>query len=85
MEKLISEYVSRMKKEDVLKFATLNGVTLNDDELEIVYKYAKEDWRTICFGNPREILDNLKKQINFESYKKIEALYVYFKNRYSNL
>lgn len=83
-EKLISEYVSRMTIDDVRNFAIQNGVSLNEDELSIVYNYAKTEWRTIVFGNPRGILDDLKNKINPISYQKIESLYVYFKNKYSN-
>lgn len=83
-EKLIGEYVNRMTIDDVSSFAIQNGVTLSSEELNIVYNYAKKEWRTIVFGNPREILDDLKLKINPVSYQKIEALYVYFKNKYSN-
>lgn len=83
-EKLISEYVNRMTITDVRNFAIQNGVTLSEEELNIVYNHAKNNWRTIIFGNPREILDDLKNKINIVSYQKIEALYVYFKNKYNN-
>ena len=84
-EKLIGEYVSRMTINDVRSFAIKNGVTLSEEELTIVYNQAKNEWRTIIFGNPRGILDDLKSKINPTSYQKIESLYVYFKNKYSNL
>jgi len=83
-ERLISEYVNRMTLDDVNKFALQNGINLKDDELKLVYTYIKNDWRTICFGNPRGILDDLKSKIDINSYSKIESLYMFFKNRYSN-
>jgi len=83
-DKLINEYVSRMNIEDVRKFAIKNGITLSEEELNIVYNHAKNNWRTICFGNPRAILDDLKRKINPFSYQKIESLYIYFKNKYNN-
>jgi len=83
-ERLINEYVNRMTLDDVNKFALQNGINLKDDELKIVYTYIKNDWRTICFGNPRGILDDLKSKIDINSYSKIESLYMFFKNRYSN-
>lgn len=81
-ERLISEYVNRMTLEDVSKFAFNNGINLNNEELNLIYNYIKTDWHTICFGNPRAILDNLKNKLDNHSYQKIESLYVYFKNRY---
>ena len=83
-ERLISEYVNRMNIDDVRNFAIQNGVALSEDELIIVYNAAKTEWRTIVFGNPRPILDDLKTKINPTSYQKIESLYIFFKNKYSN-
>lgn len=83
-EKLINEYVNRMTINDVNKFAIQNGINLNNDELNLIYTYIKNDWRTIVFGNPRRILDDLKNNLNQESYSKIENLYTFFKERYSN-
>ena len=81
-EKLISEYVNRMTIDDVNKFALKNGIILKDDEIKLIYDHIKKNWRTIVFGNPRGILDELKSKLDNNSYQKIEALYVYFKNLY---
>jgi len=81
-EKLIQEYVNRMNINDVKDFASKNGIILNDEEINLIYNQIVNNWRTIAFGNPRGILDDLKAKINPESYQKIENLYVFFKNRY---
>lgn len=81
-EKLISEYVNRMTIDDVNNFALKNGIILKDDEIKLIYDHIKKNWRTIVFGNPRGILDELKNKLDNNSYQKIEALYVYFKNLY---
>ena len=80
-EKLISEYVNRMTIDDVNNFALKNGIILKDDEIKLIYDHIKKNWRTIVFGNPRGILE-LKSKLDNNSYQKIEALYVYFKNLY---
>ena len=74
-----------MTIQDVNNFAIKNGIELNDNELNIIYNYVKKEWRTIVFGNPRNILDDLKAKLNTNTYAKIEALYLFFKDRYSNL
>ena len=84
-ERLISEYVNRMNIDDVSKFATQNGISLNEKELNIIFNYIKKEYMTICFGNPRPILDDLKTKINPVSYQKIESLYIFFKEKYGNL
>ncbi len=81
-ERLISEYINRMTLDDVNNFAVKNGIILKDEEVKLIYNYIKSDWRTIVFGNPRGILDDLKEKLDNTSYRKIETLYIYFKNRY---
>ena len=81
-ERLISEYINRMTLDDVNNFAVKNGIILKDEEVKLIYNYIKSDWRTIVFGNPRGILDDLKEKLDSTSYQKIESLYIYFKNRY---
>ena len=44
---LITEYVKRIKKEDVYNYALKEGVTLENYELDIIYDYIKKDYKTI--------------------------------------
>ena len=81
-ERLINEYVNRITLEDVNNFALKNGIILKDKEVKVIYDHIKNNWRTIVFGNPRGILDDLKEKLDSTSYQKIESLYIYFKNRY---
>lgn len=83
-EFLIKNYISRLTSNDIDNFAKKHGIELNEKELNIVEQHIKNDWRTIIYGNPRPILDNLKNKLNNIQYKKIENLYVEFKNKYEN-
>lgn len=81
-ERLIEQYVSRMTINDVSNFAVKNGVNLNQDEVEMLYNKIVNNWKTIVFGNPRCLLDELKEKLDLQTYQKIENLYIFFKNRY---
>lgn len=83
-EFLIKNYISRLTSNDIDTFAKKHGIELNEKELNIVEQHIKNDWRTIIYGNPRPILDNLKNKLNNIQYKKVENLYVEFKNKYEN-
>jgi len=76
---LISQYVKRLNKEDINKFAIKQGVTLTDEELDIIYNYVKKDYKTFIYGNPRAILDEVKTKVKPFTYSKIENLYQQFK------
>jgi len=79
---LIQEYIERLTPNDVNNFAISNGIILKEEELTLVYNHIIKNWRTIIYGNPRPILDDLKKNLDNVAYQKIEALYTHFKNRY---
>lgn len=76
---LISEYVKRLKKEDIANFALKQGVTLDKDELDLIYNHVKNDYKTFIYGNPRPILDDVKTKVKPLTYNKIETLYQQFK------
>ena len=84
VEKLISEFVTRMTINDIKNFAQENGITLKNNEAELIFKYIKSDWRTLIYGNPRPILDEIKVKMNIDTYNKAEKLYIYFKEKYKN-
>ena len=83
-EKLIRNYVDRVTINDVDSFSKTYGIILNEKELNLIFKYVKNDWHTIIYGNPRTILDDLKKNLDSFSYSKIEQLYIHFKEKYKN-
>ena len=71
---LIKEYVSRMKKEDINDFALKQGLILSDKELDIIFNYIKDNYKTILYGNPKEILLDIKKEVEPLTYNKIDRL-----------
>lgn len=77
---LISEYVKRLKKEDINNFALKQGVTLDKNELDLIYNHVKNDYKTFIYGNPRPILDDVKMKVKPLTYNKIETLYQQFKD-----
>lgn len=78
---LISEYVKRLTKEDIVKFAASQGTILEEQELNTIYTYIKERYKTFIYGNPRPILDELKQKVKPMTYNKIENLYGQFKDK----
>ena len=78
---LITEYVNRLKKDDITNFALKQGIVLDNDELDIVYSYIKNNYKTIIYGNPRDILLEIKAKVKPLTYNKIEGLYIRFKDK----
>lgn len=80
---LIGEYVKRLTKEDITKFAYKQGITLKDKELNIIFNTIKENYKTLIYGNARNILDDLKDKVEPLTYNKIITLYKEFKEKIS--
>lgn len=78
---LIGEYVNRLKKDDIVKFALKQGIILEDSELDTIYNYIKKDYKTFIYGNPRAVLDEVKAKVRPLTYNKIENLYQQFKDK----
>ena len=84
LQRMIEEYINRLTKDDVIRFSNENGIELNDSELDIIYNHVKNDWKTIIYGNPKPILENIKQNTNNITYQKIENLYTKFYEKYKN-
>ena len=57
---LISEYVNRLRKSDIIYYAEKQGISLDKEEVELIYNYIKKDYKTIIYGNPKDILNEIK-------------------------
>ncbi len=78
---LITEYIKRLKKSDIIYYAENQGITLDNEELDIIYDYIKNNYKTIIYGNPKEILEEIKYKVKPITYNKIENLYIKFKDK----
>lgn len=82
--KMIEKKVNSLTKDDVVKMARDENITLNDNEVDIIYKYVKNDWRTLIYGDSNIIFSQLKNQINPNAYDKIKALFDFYRDKYKN-
>jgi hypothetical protein len=80
-EFLIKEFVNRLTIDDIKNFSNKKGIEVNEKEIRIIYDYIKKYWRTIVYGNPKEILNELKEKVSETTYNKIEKLYIEFKEK----
>ena len=84
IQRLIENYVNRLTKDDVNAFGIQNGIELSDNELNIVYNHVKQNWKTIVYGNPKPILEDIRQNTSDITYQKIENLYTKFYEKYKN-
>jgi len=83
MNKLfIYEYIKRIKRDNIIKFAGDQGIQLDDYELDIIYNYIKNDYRRIL-SNPLDVLEEAKEMLSDSTYQKLLELYDKYKDKIS--
>ena len=76
----IYEYISRIKKEDLINYSMRIGIDLNNNDLEVIYYYLKNEYRRF-FNNPQEIFDEIKGKISEHTYDGLMDLYNKYKDK----
>lgn len=80
MNKLIVyEYINRIKYEDLINYCNNKNITINNKDLDIIYKYIKNDYKRF-FNNPEEILNEAKYKLSTNTFNEIIKLYNQYKN-----
>lgn len=79
MYKLIEHYINKLTKEDIIDFSIKNDIILNNDELIYLYKIIKEKYKILLNGDT-SIFNEIKDNININTYNKIIELYNKYKN-----
>ena len=75
---LISEYISRLTKENIYSFGIKQGITMQSNDLDIIYYYIKNKYQEF-FNKPDIILKEIKPQITNQAYDIIINLYNKYK------
>lgn len=74
---LIQSYIDKIKLDDIRQFAIRQNVFLEDDELQVIYNYVKNDNERF-FKNPDGVLMEIKGKVKEDTFTVISELY----NRY---
>ena len=79
---IIYEYINRLNRDNIVKFCNLKGISVNDKEIDIIYKYIKNEYKRF-FNNPNDVLDEIKHQVSDNTFMEIMKLYNKYKNKIS--
>ena len=84
MINFIKNYINNINIYDLNIFLNINDIYLNDNELNILYDYLKNDWYTFIYEDPTYILNDLKNKITVDKYNKLYDIYIKEKEKYRN-
>lgn len=77
---IIYEYMKRITKGDILKYSNSLGVSINNNELDIIYNYITKDYKRIL-NQPEIILNEAKNLLTQNTYHVLETLYYQYKDK----
>ena len=83
-EKLIQKYVDMLSTSDIIKFAKSNHVVLSDNEVNIIYRAIKNEWKTIIYGDYRSILNQYRDSFTVDKLNKMEQFILLYKDKYKS-
>ena len=81
---MITEYINKLKKEDINNYAQKQGIKLDKEELDIVYNYIKTNYKNIIYYPIEKTLSEIKYKVKPLTYTKIEELITKYKNIIDN-
>ncbi|MCX4248264.1 MAG: hypothetical protein OSJ65_00705 [Bacilli bacterium] len=74
MLNVVKNYVSMLKKEDIIKFANKNNLKVSEGEIDFIYKFIKEN-HEYYLKNPNMLdLSKYKDKFSCENYAFLENL-----------
>lgn len=75
----IYEYINRLKRDDIIKFCNYKNISIQDNEINVLYSYIKNDYKRF-FNNPEDVLNEIKTKVSNNTYMEIMKLYNQYKN-----
>lgn len=80
---MIYQYVKKLTKEDIVKFAVSQNIQLKTCELNLIYDTLKNNLDDL-FIDENKVLDKIKDKLEITTYLKIKELIVFYKKKYKN-
>ena len=79
-KQLIYSYISKLTKEDIIKFINNQNFSIEENEIDLIYNYIKTNPETII-NNKELVLNDAKKLLKPDTYNNLTTIY----NKYINI
>lgn len=77
-QSFIKNYINKLKIEDIYNFCIKEGITPNDKDIEVVYRYIKT-YQEKLLSDPLFYINDIKNKISSYSYNEVLRLYSKYK------
>lgn len=79
---LISEYIKKLTINDIINYGLKNNIVIKENDANTLLIYAKKHYKTFIHGDPTDLIKELKKKLEPNTYKEAYKLYIINKNKY---
>lgn len=79
---LVGEYIKKININDIINYGLKNNITISSNDAVILLDYAKKHYKTFMYGDPTNLLKELKKKLASDTYKEAYKLYIINKSKY---
>lgn len=79
---LVGEYIKKLNINDIINFGLKNNVVISQNDANTLLIYAKKYYKTFMYGDPTDLIKELKKKLEPNTYKEAYRLYIVNKNKY---
>ena len=80
-EIIIRDYVNKLTEDDIIQYSKRKNISLNDDEVKVLYLYAKIYWREFYRGNPNDLILELKEKLRPQVFDSLYKIYTDLKDK----
>lgn len=80
-EIIIRDYVNKLTEDDIIQYSKRKNISLNDDEVKVLYLYAKNYWREFYRGNPNDLILELKEKLRPQVFDSLYKIYTDLKDK----
>lgn len=82
-EIIIRDYINKLTEQDIIEYSKRKNIELNDDEVKILYLYAKNYWREFYKGYPKDLIEELREKLRPQTFNTLYKIYVDLKNKFN--
>jgi len=79
----IEKYIQKITKDDIFNYASREGISLTNDELNILYNFLKTNYKEFLTNKNSQpkLLEEIKSKVPVKTANKLEELYNLYKNK----
>ncbi len=81
---IIQKYINNITLNNIIDYGKKEGLIITNNEASIIYEYMVKYWKVFYYGDPKNLLSELKMKLSSNTYNKLEELYIIAKEKIKN-